>query len=136
MPDSTTDEAWPPLPYAEWKDTCRTLHLWSQVVGKVRLTQTPWLNHSWQVPLYVSPRGLTTGLIPHGARALELEFDFIDETLRITTDGPVMEIPLAPIPRGPRAARLRRGGRPTLLPRAAAGRPGPEGIPHQLHRQG
>ena len=97
MPDARDDEAWPALPYGEWKDTCRTLHLWSQVVGKVRLAQTPWLNHSWQTPLYVAPRGLTTGVIPHGRRALELEFDFIDQVLRIETDGPVTSLPLEPM---------------------------------------
>ena len=56
-------DPWPPLPYGEWADTCETLHLWCQIVGKVRLTLTPWLNHSWQTPLYVSARGLSTGVI-------------------------------------------------------------------------
>ena len=56
---------WPALPYADWKDTCVTLHLWTQIVGKVRLAQTPWVNHSWHVTLYVTPRGLTTSPIPY-----------------------------------------------------------------------
>ena len=90
--------AWPALPYAEWADTCETLHLWTQVVGKVRLAQTPWLNHSWQTPLYLTPRGLTTGLIPHGTRALDIEFDFVDQVLRVRTDGPVAEWALRPMP--------------------------------------
>ena len=81
--------AWPALPYAEWADTCHTLHLWTQIVGKVRLARTPWLNHSWQVPFYVSARGLTTGLISIGARALELEFDFVGGKLWVRTDGPL-----------------------------------------------
>ena len=97
MPDPTSDEPWPALPYGEWRDTCDTLHLWSQIVGKVRLTQTPWLNHSWQTPLYLTPRGLTTGVIPHGVRALDVEFDFVDQALRIRTDGAMMAMPLEPM---------------------------------------
>ena len=97
MPPSSVDEAWPPLPYEAWRETYRALHLWTQVVGKVRLAQTPWLNHSWQSPLYVTPRGLTTGLVPHGDRALDLEFDFVDHALRVRTDGPSLAIPLGPM---------------------------------------
>ncbi|MDB5460971.1 MAG: Ava [Caulobacteraceae bacterium] len=91
------DETWPSLPYAEWAETCRTLHLWTQIVGKVRLAQTPWLNHSWHAPLYVTPRGLTTGAIAHDRRTIDLEFDFIDQVLRIRTEGPVMTLPLEPM---------------------------------------
>ncbi len=98
MPEPNPPEAWPPLPYAEWADTCETLHLWCQVVGKVRLAQTPWLNHSWQTPLYLTARGLTTGLIPHGRRAFDLEFDFVDQVLRVRAEGPVAEAPLRPMP--------------------------------------
>jgi hypothetical protein len=58
--------SWPDLPYPAWRETCTTLHLWTQIVGKIRLSQTPWLNHSWQVPLYVTVRGLTTSSIPYG----------------------------------------------------------------------
>ena len=58
-----TSNSWPALPYDAWGDTCQTLHLWSQIVGKVRTAQTPWTNHSWHVVLYVTPRGLTTGPI-------------------------------------------------------------------------
>ncbi|HLZ84534.1 MAG TPA: DUF5996 family protein [Caulobacteraceae bacterium] len=89
---------WPALPYAEWADTCRTLHLFTQVVGKVRLAATPWLNHSWQVPLYMSARGLTTGLVYVGTRATELEFDLVAGRLLIRTDGPPLGIALAPRP--------------------------------------
>src|SRR5437773_1392792 len=79
MPSRSHEERWPALSYAEWAQTYRTLHLWTQIVGKVRLSQTPWLNHSWQTPLYVTPRGLTTGAIFVGERVLDLEFDFIDQ---------------------------------------------------------
>jgi hypothetical protein len=92
-----TNAAWPALPYAAWKDTCQTLQLWSQIVGKVRLAQTPWLNHSWQAPLYVSPRGLSTGLIPHGSRALDIEFDFVDQNLRLRSDSLTEGFPLRPM---------------------------------------
>ena len=79
---------WPELPYAAWNDTCETLHRWTQIVGKVRLELTPWLNHSWHVPLYVTARGLTTGPIPAEGRRLEIEFDFIEHVLRLrTSDG-------------------------------------------------
>jgi hypothetical protein len=81
-----SDDAWPALPYAEWKDTCHTLHLWTQVVGKVRLAQTPWLNHSWQTPLYLTAHGLSTGLVPHGTRAFDIEFDFVGRRLNARTD--------------------------------------------------
>ena len=76
-------DAWPELPYAAWKDTCATLHLWTQIVGKVRLTQTPWTNHSWHVTLYVTPRGLTTSSIPHRQRTFEIEFDFVGHRLHV-----------------------------------------------------
>jgi len=89
--------AWPALPYADWADTCHTLHLWTQVVGKVRLARTPWLNHSWQTPLYVTARGLGTGLIPYGGAALDLEFDFVDQTLRIRTDRGETRVALRPM---------------------------------------
>ena len=81
----TPDAEWPLLPYAALKDSCETLQLWTQIVGKVRLAQTPWLNHSWQVPLYVSARGLTTSLIPHRRGGFDMEFDFIDQALVLRT---------------------------------------------------
>jgi hypothetical protein len=76
---------WPPLPYDAWKDTCSHLHLMTQIVGKVRLAQTPWVNHSWHVSLYVTPRGLTTGPIPHGNRIFDIAFDFFAHELAIST---------------------------------------------------
>ena len=77
-----------PLPLEEWSDTAATLHLWMQIVGKVRLVQSPWINHSWHVTLYVTARGLTTSPIPHGDRAFEIDFDFVDHRLRMrSSDG-------------------------------------------------
>ena len=76
------DATWPELPLSAWKDTYATLHLWTQIVGKIRLAQTPWLNHSWHVVLYVSARGLTTSAIPYGDRSFQLDFDFLDHVLR------------------------------------------------------
>jgi len=75
--------AWPELNYADWKDTCATLHMWTQIVGKIRLTLSPWTNHSWHVTLYVTSRGLTTSPIPHCNDTFEIRFDFIDHRLRI-----------------------------------------------------
>ena len=77
-----------PFPTNAWKETCAHLHLMTQIVGKVRLKQTPWINHSWHVALYVTPRGLTTGPIPHGDRIFDIAFDFIAHELHIrTSDG-------------------------------------------------
>ena len=78
-------EAWPTLPYPAWKDTCTTLHLWTQVVGKIRLVQTPSVNHSWHVAYYVTARGLSTSPIRHGVRIFQIDFDFIDHRLLIET---------------------------------------------------
>ena len=78
-------EFWPPLPLAEWRDTCHTLHMWMQVVGKVRLELSPHINHWWEVPLYVSARGLTTSPIPCARGIFEVDFDFIEHTLAIVT---------------------------------------------------
>src|SRR5207247_3659546 len=81
--------------YAAWRDSCETLHLWTQIVGKIRLKQTPWLNHSWHVALYVTPRGLTTSPIPDGMRTFQIDFDFIDHMLRVaTSDGMQRQLPL------------------------------------------
>ena len=76
---------WPALDYPAWRDTAATLQLWTQVVGKVRLAFTPWLNHSWHVPLYVNARGLGTSLIHAGAKLLEIDFDFVNHRLIIRT---------------------------------------------------
>jgi hypothetical protein len=82
-------ECWPALPYAAWKDTLATLHMWTQIVGKIRLALTPKVNHWWNVPLYVSARGLTTSVIPYGQRAFEMEFDFANHKLVIQTNDPL-----------------------------------------------
>ena len=90
---------WPELPYAAWADTAATLQLWTQVVGKVRLALTPWLNHSWHVALYVTARGLTTGPMPEGARQFQIDFDFIDHVLWLrTSDGHFRQLMLKPTP--------------------------------------
>ena len=78
-------DLWPELDYARWRETAITLQLWTQVVGKVRLALTPWVNHSWQVPLYVTARGLGTSPIPAGREILEIDFDFIDQRLLFQT---------------------------------------------------
>lgn len=91
------DEAWPALPLNEWIDTYATLHRWTQIVGKVRLTQSAWINHAWHVTLYVTARGLTTSAIPHENKSFEMEFDFIDHQLAIrTSDNQKRNIPLRP----------------------------------------
>lgn len=90
-------EAWPELPYAAWRDSCETLQLWTQIVGKIRLTLTPWQNHSWHVALYLTTRGLTTSPIPYGARSFQIDFDFIDHALVIaTSDGAQKRLLLLP----------------------------------------
>ncbi len=90
-------QPWPELPYAAWRDTCETLHLWTQIVGKIRLSRTPWLNHSWHVTLYVTARGLTTSPIPAGKRSFQIDFDFIDHLLRIAASGGEQrQLPLVP----------------------------------------
>jgi hypothetical protein len=92
-------DVWPDLPYAAWHETATTLHLWTQILGKVRLMLTPWLNHGWQVPLYVTARGLGTSPIPAGSEILEIEFDFISHRLVLPTSrGEKRTIPLEPKP--------------------------------------
>jgi hypothetical protein len=81
--NQSTSDDWPELPWTDWSDTAATLHLWTQVVGKIRLTRMPWCNHSWHVALYPAARGLTTGPIAFGGRIAELRFDFIDHQLLI-----------------------------------------------------
>src|SRR5262245_13613423 len=94
MPDPTAPY-WPDIPLAAWRETRDTLHLWTQIVGKIRLARTPWLNHGWHVALYVSPKGLTTSAIPYDSRSFEIEFDFIDHRLEIrSSDGSMRQIAL------------------------------------------
>jgi hypothetical protein len=88
---------WPALPYEAWKNSCTTLHLWTQIVGKVRLAKVPWVNHSWHATLYVTARGLTTSPIPDEGRAFQIDFDFIDQVLLVqASDGALRRMPLAP----------------------------------------
>lgn len=88
-------EKWPELPYESWKETCETLHMWTQIVGKVRLELSPYVNHWWQVPLYVTARGLTTSAIPYKDGIFEIDFDFIDHHLLIqTSEGAIKSLPL------------------------------------------
>jgi Family of unknown function (DUF5996) len=90
-------DLWPALPLESWKDTCATLHMWTQIVGKVRLALTPLVNHWWNVPLYVSSRGLTTSSIPYRNAAFEIWFDFLDHQLVLqTSTGSRATLPLAP----------------------------------------
>jgi len=91
-----TANVWPGLPLKEWQDTYSTLHMWTQIVGKIRLTQTPLINHYWNSTLYVTSRGLTTSSMPYGTRIFEINFDFIDHRLNLLcSDGSSASLPLA-----------------------------------------
>ena len=91
-------EDWPALPYEAWKDTYATLHMWTQVVGKIALAQAPALNHSWGAALQVTSRGLSTAALPHGARSFSILFDFIEHQLVIAAaDGDARTMPLRPM---------------------------------------
>ena len=90
-----TNEQWPSLPFEEWKDTYATLHMWTQIVGKIRLSQMPWINHSWHVTLYPTARGLTTSPIPYTDGSFQIDFDFVDHSLLVRTgDSQVRSIAL------------------------------------------
>jgi len=80
-----TEPIWPDLTYSAWRETAATLQLWTQIVGKIRLTLSPWVNHSWQTPLYVTVRGLGTSTIPAESEIFEIEFDFISHRLAVRT---------------------------------------------------
>src|SRR5258705_4436343 len=93
---NTPRAIWPELPTAAWREAYATLHLWTQIIGKIRLVRSPWLNHSWHVALYVTARGLTTSPIPDGPRTFQIDLDFIDHALRISTsDGAERQFALA-----------------------------------------
>jgi len=97
LPLADQPECWPVLPLSSWKDTCATFHRWTQIVGKVRLRLTPLVNHWWNVPLYVTARGLTTSRIPYGRRSFEIWFDLLRHQLVLdTNDGTVKTLPLVP----------------------------------------
>ena len=94
---SARAHAWPSLPLEAWSDTYATLHLWTQIVGKVRLALSPWINHSWHVTLYVTARGLSTSPIPYGVRTFQIDFDFIAHQLTVqSSDGGVATLTLRP----------------------------------------
>ena len=98
MSESGDQRVWPALPQAEWSESCATLQLWMQIVGKVRLELTPALNHCWNVTLYPTARGVTTGPMPHGTRILQIDFDFIKHELVMeTSDGGVAKVALLPM---------------------------------------
>src|SRR5262249_26239668 len=89
--------AWPALPLDAWADTCTTLHLWTQIVGKVRLVRSPWVNHCWNSTLYVTTRGLSTLAVPYETRTFQIDFDFVDHRLVVqSSDGGVGGFPLRP----------------------------------------
>src|SRR5258706_14844553 len=89
------DEVWPSLPLESWRDTFATLHMWTQIAGKIRLTQSPWVNHSWHTTLYVTSRGLTTSPIPHDTRTFQIDFDFLAHELTVQSgDGREGRLPL------------------------------------------
>ena len=91
------DEFWPALALDGWADTCATLHMWTQIVGKIRLRESAPINHGWHSTLYVTARGLTTSPIPHGHRIFQIDFDFIDHTLVLeVSDGRSARVPLEP----------------------------------------
>lgn len=92
-----TDGAWPELPFTEWADTLATLHMYFQIVGKIRMELTPWINHAWSTTLYVSPRGLTTSTMPRGGQDFQIDFDFIDHQISLSaSDGKKWSMPLEP----------------------------------------
>ena len=96
---TSAPEAWPSLPFAAWQQTQATLHMWTQIVGKVKLELTPFLNEWWNVTLSVTPRGLTTGPIPAGDHTFEVDFDFVDHNMFVRSDaGAVKALPLIPRP--------------------------------------
>lgn len=110
---------WPALHYSDWAETCTALHLWSQIVGKYRLAHTPWVNHSWHATLYVTPRGLTTGVVPDGSAAVMLTFDLqkhllIGETLQARESFPLEAMSVADFLKQTTALVERLGGRMLL----------------------
>ncbi len=98
MTPEKNSELWPALPQTAWTDTCATLHMWMQIVGKIRMALTPPINHTWHVTLYPTARGITTSLMPYQDRTLEIEFDFLEHILRIdASDGSSKRILLEPM---------------------------------------
>src|SRR5689334_9935299 len=97
MNGSATKEPWPALPLEAWRETCATLHMWTQIVGKIRLAQSAWTNHSWHVTLYVTARGLTTSPIHYAEATFEIDFDFVDHQVIVqVSDGRMARSALEP----------------------------------------
>src|SRR5512134_1725176 len=98
MSDQTRrEQAWPSIPFEAWADSCATLHMWTQIVGKIRLRESAPINHGWHSTLHVTSRGLTTTPIPHGLRTFQIEFDFIDHELVVNvSDGTTARVALEP----------------------------------------
>jgi hypothetical protein len=97
MAATAVQNAWPELDYGAWKDTIYGLHMRTQIIGKIRLVKTPWVNHSWNVPLYVTARGLTTSPMADGDRSFQIDFDFIDHAVKLeTSDGARRQVALRP----------------------------------------
>ena len=97
-PNDDIYKAWPDIPFETWKDTCATLQLWLQIVGKYRLRRAPWINHGWHATFYVTARGLTTSLIPVGSLGVQFDFDFVDHKLIASvTNGSRSGIALEPM---------------------------------------
>ena len=89
------DEAWPAIPLQEWQDSCATFHMWTQIVGKIRLRSAPWMNHSWHCTLYLTSRGLTTEAMPHEDASFQIDFDLVDHQLVVQkSDGAVFRMQL------------------------------------------
>lgn len=113
-------DRWPPIPYAEWRETCSALHLWSQVIGKYRLAHTPWQNHSWHATLYVTPRGVTTGPVPDRGFLVSLSLDFCDHFFLAEAEGgarasfPLRAMSVADFFRETSAAIRSLGGTPSM----------------------
>lgn len=108
--DASRSDTWPGLPLDAWSETYATLHMWMQIVGKIRLALSPWVNHSWSVTMYVTARGLTTSPIPYGTRTFQIDFDFIEHYLAVTTnDGGAGRIKLEPQTVAAFYARLMKG---------------------------
>jgi hypothetical protein len=127
MRGDDTRGGWPALDYGQWRDTCTALHLWSQIVGKYRLAHAPWVNHSWHATLYVTPRGLTTGLVPDRGGAVTLDFDLCDHRLVAQAEGGASHgFPLEPMSVAAFLDRTRRAIA------AVGGSPAMHGVPNEV----
>lgn len=139
---AASSEAWPSLPLEAWSETCATLHMWTQIVGKVRLVQSPRVNHSWHATLYVTARGLSTSPIPYGTRLFQIDFDFVSHQLTLqSTDGGAGGFALEPQSVAVFYARLMEEMSKLhllcqqILAGPRSGRPNLQGVSREVHRQ-